>query len=1839
MSSDLTTAKKNRKIARAHLTKHTTTLSAELDRDDITAVELRSILEEYTRKANRLEDAERNLEFYIDETEIEDHIEEEANFIAEKNKVKQRALVKIEELAPEADSDVLSVHSTIASQASDVQQLTEAKLPKLILPRFSGDVFEWTPFIDAFLAHVGNKATLSPIAKFSHLLSLLDGEAARVVTSFKLTAANYQPALEHLIDRFGRPAFIKLKHINALLQLELPTGKGSDYVKGLWHMLDDITAHTRSLANLGMKGTQIEAVLCPIIIGRFPKGFRDEWSRGSKDHESDLKHTLKFIRDEVERLERSEAFQTTGPTTTRFTPEKVNNERRKSSASALYSTSEVSMSVCGFCKGNHKAYNCPRYKKAPIHIRRQKVRDARLCFRCLQPHFASGCTEQCQRCNGSHHRSICSVSNQGTSQNTGSAFGPTQAATQGVRQASNGPQGPTQGVSIGPPAAVVSGSLTQGTRTQPVNGTQATNLSSVALSDVETSLVTPNLGSTATVLQTAKVYIKTLNGHALATVLFDSAADRTYVSSSMVKLCQPKKRCQEYISYSSFGGERANNTNLSSVYDLHLLDMKGEPHILSAAEIPVICAPLARTCVPQAILDHFSHIQMADDYARNKYLQVDILVGIDYFWKLVGTFPAIQREGMVALPSVFGYILSGCWTTTPTLNQTAQLLCSQRPCEANLSKFWDLETVGILPKESMEGAIDKNPVLIKFNEELEYSPNLQRYQVALPFKKNFSADDMVNNLGIAVKRLYCLHKKLGPESALLQKHYEVLYEYEEEKIVERIPLDEIHKSHGVYYMPHRPVVKESSTSTRVRPVFDCSSKSYNGISLNDLHETGPSLNPDLVSVMIRFRCWPVALSGDVIKAFLQIYTKPLYRDLHRFVILEGGKIVHMRFTRIPFGNTCSPFSLNAVVRFHLSSFPDSEVVQELRDNIYVDNYIGGADSEEMALQKYQTASDILASAGLTLSKWTSNSQSVSELFFNSDVHSGNSTEKILGVKWSSLTDKFCFEGFDENLEFVSTKRSVLSILSRIFDPLGFICPYVLKAKILFQKICRLGLDWDDPLPKELDDEFQSWLKDSRKLNNLEIQRPYFPHVPWTTNADKVQLIGFGDACELGYGAVVYIRLIVDGKYNVYLVDARSRVAPMKRMSIPRLELLASLLCARLVDFVRTSLRLRNIKVYCYSDSTACISWIKGDPLQYKAFVANRLTEIQELVPPICWQHVPGVYNPADIASRGLMASELVNCEYWFKGPTWLSQHEIFPYAYEVSLLTADIELLEGNNCYHPINIFKFENCSNLTKIINYVARVLRFIHNCRSTKNARTFGPLTSSEISQAQTQVWRSIQREQYGLEISRLGSGKPINRESFLCKLNPFLDDQGLLRVTGRIENSELEYDAKHPIIIPGGHIAKLLIRAQHLNMHHAGIETIMTVLRQKYWIIKLHRLTKAIVRGCISCQRQDSRACNEVAAPLPKERISKAPPFYITGIDYAGPLYSQDYPSQKLYILLFTCGVVRAVHLELTESLQTSDFILALRRFTARRGVPGKIYSDNAKTFTAASTQMTNIFGVHAPEWQFITPRAPWWGGWWERLVRSVKTSLRKSLGQRSLRKKELETVLVEIESSINSRPLTRLYGNPGDEGPITPSHFLLEQPLKSHQQDDFAKPLSATELSHRYYARQLSLSKFWRKFREQYITNLPPVVRKHKRGNTVAVGDLVLIREENFGSRLNWPLARVVKLHPGRDGLIRSVDVKTSKSIICRPIQKLHKLEVSEIPVSHLPSTILNESNEIDVPSNSPSPVERNLIEIDDEMSQTVNTRINVPENVDSVDQKCITTRSGRTSKPPDRYQSF
>ncbi|MCH2241292.1 MAG: hypothetical protein MK041_05035 [Aquabacterium sp.] len=296
----------------------------------------------------------------------------------------------------------------------------------------------------------------------------------------------------------------------------------------------------------------------------------------------------------------------------------------------------------------------------------------------------------------------------------------------------------------------------------------------------------------------------------------------------------------------------------------------------------------------------------------------------------------------------------------------------------------------------------------------------------------------------------------------------------------------------------------------------------------------------------------------------------------------------------------------------------------------------------------------------------------------------------------------------------------------------------------------------------------------------------------------------------------------------------------------------------------------------------------------------------------------------------------------------------------------------------------------------------------------------------------------------------------------------------------------------------------------------------------------------------------------APLPKDRVQKTPPFAVTGIDHAGPLYCADDPGKKFYILLFTCAVVRAVHLELVESQSQKETDLALRRFIARRGRPITIWSDNAKGFEAEKDHLMVTQGSESPEWKFIPPRAPWWGGWWERLVGSVKSALRKTLGRQHLCRRELETVLHEVESCINQRPIT-FVGDELDSGSVlTPAQFLLGRGSPSANCEIQPDSPSDREQLSQLLSHQREITKeFWNVWTKEYIQNLPPY-RGSEREKGVVKGDVVLVEDE--GPKLNWPLAVVKDVKEGKDGKVRTVTVKLRNKEVLRPIQRLRKLEV-------------------------------------------------------------------------------
>ena len=423
-----------------------------------------------------------------------------------------------------------------------------------------------------------------------------------------------------------------------------------------------------------------------------------------------------------------------------------------------------------------------------------------------------------------------------------------------------------------------------------------------------------------------------------------------------------------------------------------------------------------------------------------------------------------------------------------------------------------------------------------------------------------------------------------------------------------------------------------------------------------------------------------------------------------------------------------------------------------------------------------------------------------------------------------------------------------------------------------------------------------------------------------------------------------------------------------------------------------------------------------------------------------------------------------------------------------------------------------------------------------------------------------------------------------------------EDIIRCRGRLQYTDLPHDTKFPILIPkDNHLTTLIVHSMHKQVMHGGVRETFTHIRQTYWIPQGRQLVKRIISKCVTCRKVEGPPFRSVPTPpLPQSRVQQSLVFQFTGIDYAGPLYVHDQTNQtssKMYICLFTCAVVRAIHLELVEDQTTDAFLRAFRRFISRRGVPECIISDNAKTFKAGAQELqtikTQILGTgssqqflahHNITWKFLTERAPWWGGFYERLIGLMKRCLKKTLGKACLNMIELNTILTEVEAVLNSRPLTYPYTDINDASPLTPSHFLCgfrlltlpDTNAKENEADPDYIPseMSTKALTKRAQYQKTLINAFWTRWKTEYLTSLREHHTCRKRilnKKAVAIGDVVLIHDNT--PRNQWKIGVVTSLHTGKDGLARSVSLRVpSGKELSRPIEKLYPLEMSDIPTN-------------------------------------------------------------------------
>ena len=1080
--------------------------------------------------------------------------------------------------------------------------------------------------------------------------------------------------------------------------------------------------------------------------------------------------------------------------------------------------------------------------------------------------------------------------------------------------------------------------------------------------------------------------------------------------------------------------------------------------------------------------------------------------------------------------------------------------------------------------------------VVRHFQETHSRSETGRFIVPLP--RNPQGQTLGESRPQAVRRFLSLERSLYSKGQF-QEFSNVMEEYFDLSHAEPVPPDDLQKPpKDTFYLPMHAVRKEHSTTTKVRVVFDASAKSTSGVSLNDTLLVGPTIHPPLIDVLLRFRSHRIALTADISKMYRAIELTPSDRDLHRFVWRKSVKdpIHDYRMTRVTFGVSASSFAANMAVKQNAldfaMEFPNAAKVVD--KSFYVDDCLTGADSITEAVALQTQLHSLFSKGGFLLRKWNSSEVEVlkhipTDLKDASAVQSLPSPDeytKTLGIEWNAGVDHFRLSIAKLPPLDNITKRMLVSDVAKTFDVLGWFSPTVIKVKILLQRLWEQKVDWDDQVPLPIYDDWLQWRSELHLLSNKHIPRCYFDK---RSQIATVQLHGFSDASENAYAAVIYLRMIdTFGKVQISLVTAKTKVAPIKKLTIPRLELCGAYLLAQLLSHVKNVLEIPLSNVFAWTDSTIVLSWLVGNPRRFKTYVGNRVSYIVELIPPERWNHVAGLENPADCASRGLFPSELLDHPLWWNGPDWLHQDASqWPKQFNTPSPTATDEERELSlhvTTSTPSPPLKIENYSSFTRLKRVTSWVFRFIHNCRSCKlNTEPIHEtyLTTEELHKAEVYWYLNAQLAHFSEEIDAIKSKSDLNRSSAILSLRPFVDSSGLLRVGGRQQHSQMSYSQKHPIILHHKHpLTHLIIRSAHLRLSHAGPTLLTTSLGSHYHILSCRKLVRSITRGCVTCRKLSAKPSSQLMGQLPLERLTPGPVFDTVGIDFAGPVQTKYGHVRKpvivkSYICLFVSLSVKAVHLEPVSDLTSDAFIAALRRFTARRGKPSVIMSDHGTNFVGANRELKEMYdflkeqrtrgeisdfcSTQNIQWKFIPERTPHFGGLWEAAVKSMKFHFKRVIGDIKLNFEELTTVLTQIESCLNSRPLTSLptHDDDGIEA-LTPGHFLIGQPLECIPDSSFS--YRSLSLLKRWDLCQSIVRHFWKRWSHEYLCSLRRNNKWLFPSRNIQVNDVVILHDDNL-IPTRWPLARVLQVHPGKDGIVRVATVKTSTGVYKRPVSKL------------------------------------------------------------------------------------
>lgn len=1160
------------------------------------------------------------------------------------------------------------------------------------------------------------------------------------------------------------------------------------------------------------------------------------------------------------------------------------------------------------------------------------------------------------------------------------------------------------------------------------------------------------------------------------------------------------------------------------------------------------------------------------DEQYNKEGKIHVLLGAGVWIEIIES-GIIKSENAVAHQTKLGYIIlenneNPYEKETPYIGQI-----TKGPSIKNLmnimQKLWEIEEIQGIKTRTKEEQLCED-IFVEHHYRMR-----GKYIVRMPF--NHKIRELGKSKKMALSQFFAMENKMKKNREFAEKYKNFISEYESLGHMTKLWEE---KERG-YYTPHHGIM----SSKKFRVVFNASAKTTSGITLNEAQLVGEKLQKDLPDLLINFRTFRIGITADIEKMYRQVWIdeqdKQYQKILWRYN--ETDPIQVYQLNTVTYGQACAPHcAIRSLVQCGIDNEKKNpEAAKIIKNDFYVDDLLTGSEDMKEAEKIKREVTETLKDGGFHITKWRTNGTREHLEFKETDQPS------VLGLFWDLEKDKFFYKiQSKEEKKQIWTKRKILSKIGKLYDPNGYLGPIIMRGKIIIQELWKNKMNWDEEVKGEIKGKWEEFNKDLENIHLISINRWF-----GTTKRDKIQIHGFCDASEKGYGAVLFSRIRQGDKFKTEIIASKSRVAPLKTLTIPRLELCAAHLLAKLIKSVIRNFedKQQKIKIFAWSDSQVVYYWInKPTTISLKIYVANRVNEIQEINNKfnIQWRWISTKENPADLISRGSTIINLKNELKWWHGPFWL--HDINqnwpeqPKFYGMENLNQKyLKDIEKELKIKTILLTKIENdelkkgnfnlidaYSNLNTLKRVMAYIFRAVKNFKNLKK-KNVENLSLNEENEALDYFIRIDQQRSYPEEIKKAKNGSRIIYKGLVL-----IWDQSnkFLRIDGRVVSKNLTKDEQFPILLDKeGAIVKLLVKDAHMqNNGHNATQWILQYLRKRYWVIALRNFVKGTLRKCPRCFRLKMKESNQLMSTLPNFRTTPQRAFSTTGIDYAGPVkirfnLGRNPRTTKAWIAVFVCTVTRAIHLELVSDASTQAFIAALRRMIARRGQIRQIISDNGTNFVGANNFLKEINTRLTEEdsnsierncnikWIFTTPGAPHMGGIYESAVKTVKFHLIRIIGETLLTFEEYSTVLAQVEALVNSRPLCALNDDVTSFNALTPAHFLIGESLVQLPDEQDFRNTPMNRLT-RWNVVQRITQDFWTRWHNEYIGTLINRKKWLIEQRNFKIDDLIIIKDENLPP-LRWKMGRIVQLHTGNDGLVRSITIKTSNGFLKRPVVKI------------------------------------------------------------------------------------